>query len=87
MRKFQYGCGVITQKFLWNYFLFKITLNPNKKVEFPSEKQKDMSDDGTWYFLHNLAHSCSMRDILEKLRAPFLTPLPNALHDPLQKLY
>ena len=36
--------------FFMDYFLFKITLNPNKKVEFPSEKQKDMSDDGTFTF-------------------------------------
>ena len=47
MRKFQYGCGVIAQNFLLNYFLFKITLNTSKKVECPSEKPKDMSDDGT----------------------------------------
>ena len=47
MRKFKYGCGEVTQNFLLNYFLFKITLNPSKKVKFSSEKQKDMSDDGT----------------------------------------
>ena len=47
MRKFKYGCGVIGQNFLLNYSLFKITVNPSKKVEFSSEKQKDMSDDGT----------------------------------------
>ena len=46
MRKFKYGCGVIAQNFLLNYSLFKITVNPGKKVEFSSEKQKDMSDDG-----------------------------------------
>ena len=46
MRKFKYGCGVIAQNFLLNYSLFKITLNPSKKDEFLSEKQKDMSDDG-----------------------------------------
>ena len=46
MRKFKYGCGVVTQNFLLNYSLFKITVNPSKKVEFSSEKQKDMSDDG-----------------------------------------
>ena len=40
--------SVIAQKFSLNYFLFKITLSPSKKVEFPSEKQKDMSDDGSW---------------------------------------
>ena len=47
MRKFKYGCGEVTQNFLLNYSLFKITLNPSKKVEFSSEKQKYMSDDGT----------------------------------------
>ena len=50
MRKFKYGCGVIGQNFLLNYSLFKITINPSKKVEFSSEKQKDMSDDGTRKF-------------------------------------
>ena len=45
--EFKYGCGVIVQNFLLNYSLFKITANPRKKVEFSSEKQKDMSDDGT----------------------------------------
>ena len=48
MRKFKYGCGVIAQNFLLNYSLFKITANPCKKVEFSSEKQKDMSVDGIW---------------------------------------
>ena len=47
MRKFKYGCGVVTQNFLLNYSLFKITINLSKKVEFSSEKQKDMSDDGS----------------------------------------
>ena len=46
MREFNYGYGVVTQNFLMNYFLFNITLNPCKKAEFLSEKQKDMSDDG-----------------------------------------
>ena len=46
IRKFKYGCGVVTQNFLLNYSLFKITINLSKKVEFSSEKQKDMSDDG-----------------------------------------
>ena len=45
--KLKYGCVVVTQNFLFNYSLFKIILNPSKKVEFSSEKQKDMSDDGT----------------------------------------
>ena len=48
MKKFKYGCGEVTQNFLLNYFLFKTTLNPSKQVEFHSEKQKDMSDDGIW---------------------------------------
>ena len=47
MRKLKHGCGVVAQNLLLNYSLFKITLNPSKKVEFSSEKQKDMSDDGT----------------------------------------
>ena len=46
MRKLKHECGVVAQNFLLNYSLFKITLNPSKKVEFSSEKQKDMSDDG-----------------------------------------
>ena len=46
MRKLKHGCGVVAQNFLLNYSLFKITLNPSKKVEFLSEKQKDVSDDG-----------------------------------------
>ena len=46
MRKLKHGCGVVAQNFLLNYSLFKITLNPSKKVEFSSEKQKDMSVDG-----------------------------------------
>ena len=50
MRKLNYGCGVVAQNFLLNYSLFKITLNPSKKVEFSSEKQKDMSDDGIFLF-------------------------------------
>ena len=47
MRKLKHGCGVVAQNFLLNYSLFKITLNPSKKVEFSLEKQKDMSDDGS----------------------------------------
>ena len=47
MRKLKHGCGVVAQNFLLNYSLFKITLNPSKKVEFSSEKQKDMSVDGS----------------------------------------
>ena len=45
--KLKYGCVVVTQIFLFNYSLFKIILNPSKKVEFSSENQKDMSVDGT----------------------------------------
>ena len=44
-RKFNYGCGVVTQNFLMSYSLFKITVKSSKKVDFSSEKQKDMSDD------------------------------------------
>ena len=44
--KLKYGCVVVTQNFLFNYSLFKIILNPSKKVEFSSENQKDMSVDG-----------------------------------------
>ena len=47
MRKFKYGCRLVTQNFLLNLSLFKITINLSKKVDFSSEKQKDMSDDGT----------------------------------------
>ena len=46
-REFNYGCGVVTQNFLLNYSLFKIIAKPSRKVQFSSEKQKDMSDDGT----------------------------------------
>ena len=45
-REFNYGCGVVTQNFLLNYSLFKIIAKPSRKVQFSSEKQKDMSDDG-----------------------------------------
>ena len=45
--KLKYGCVVVTQNFLFNYSLFKIILNPSKKVEFSSENQKDVSVDGT----------------------------------------
>ena len=44
--KLKYVCVVVTQNFLFNYSLFKITLNPSKKVKFSSENQKDMSVDG-----------------------------------------
>ena len=47
--KLKYGCVVVTQNFLFNYSLFKIILNPSKKVEFSSENQKDMSVDGTLF--------------------------------------
>ena len=47
--KLKYGCVVVTQNFLFNYSLFKIILNPSKKVGFSSENQKDMSVDGTFY--------------------------------------
>ena len=44
--KLKYGCVVVTQNFLFNYSLFKIILNPSKKVELSSENQKDVSVDG-----------------------------------------
>ena len=47
--KLKYGCVVVTQNFLFNYSLFKIILNPSKKVEFSSENQKDMSVDGSYF--------------------------------------
>ena len=53
--KLKYGCVVVTQIFLFNYSLFKIILNPSKKVEFSSENQKDMSVDGI-YFLSKALH-------------------------------
>ena len=49
--KLKYGCVVVTQNFLFNYSLFKIILNPSKKVEFSSENQKDMSVDGKLDFV------------------------------------
>ena len=48
MREFNYGYGVVPQNFLLNYSLFKIIVNPSRKVQFSSEKQKDMSDDGIY---------------------------------------
>ena len=45
--KLKYGCVVVTQNFLFNYSLFKIILNPSKKVKFSSENQKDVSVDGS----------------------------------------
>ena len=50
MREFNYGCGVITQNFLLNYSVFKIIVNLSRKIKFSSEKQKDMSDDGSRFF-------------------------------------
>ena len=55
MRKLKHACGVVAQNFLLNYILFKITLNPSKKVEFSSEKQKLLSVDGT-IFKHLFIH-------------------------------
>ena len=51
--KLKYGCVVVTQNFLFNYSLFKIILNPSKKVEFSSENQKDMSVDGIIILKYN----------------------------------
>ena len=47
VREFNFGYGVVTQNFLMNYSLFKIFVKPSRKVQFSSEKQKDMSEDGT----------------------------------------
>ena len=60
--KLKYGCVVVTQNFLFNYSLFKIILNPSKKVEFSSENQKDVSVDGNYYkgHSHPSAHACLM---------------------------
>jgi len=46
VREFNHGYGVVTQNFLMNYSLFEIYVKPSRKVQFSSEKQKDMSDDG-----------------------------------------
>ena len=60
--KLKYGCVVVTQNFLFNYSLFKIILNPSKKVEFSSENQKDMSVDGTQVMNSTFNFStCEMR--------------------------
>ena len=57
MRRLKHGCGVVAQNFLLNYSLFKITLNPSKKVKFSLENQKDMSVDGNLFavLLYNFA--------------------------------
>ena len=47
VRKLKYGCVVVAQNFLLNYSFFKIIAKPSRKVQFSSEKQKDMSDDGS----------------------------------------
>ena len=54
--KLKYGCVVVTQNFLFNTSLFKIILNPSKKVEFSSENQKDMSVDGIYSMVPDCAH-------------------------------
>ena len=68
MRKLKHGCGVVAQNFLLNYSLFKITLNPSKKVEFLSEKQKDMSDDGSK--THEIEISVDISPLPANLRNP-----------------
>ena len=45
-REFNYECGEVIQSFALIYSLFKIIAKPSRKVQFSSEKQKDMSDDG-----------------------------------------
>ena len=47
MGKLKHGRGVVAQNFLLNYSFFKIIAKPSRKVQFSSEKQKDMSDDGS----------------------------------------
>ena len=59
--KLKYGCVVVTQNFLFNYSLFKIILNPSKKVEFSSENQKDMSVDGNLPVMESLHGSTPVR--------------------------
>ena len=44
-------CGVIAHNFLLNYSLFEITVNLSKKVQFSSDIQNDMSDDGIYSVL------------------------------------
>ena len=62
MREFNYGYGVVPQNFLLNYSLFKIIVNPSKKVEFSSENQKDVSVDGSDFFAVE-SHSHLILDI------------------------
>ena len=38
IRKFKYGCGVVTQNFLLNYSLFKITINLSKNFRLKNKK-------------------------------------------------
>ena len=58
VRKLKYGCVLVAKNFILNYSLFNIIVNHIKKVEFSSEKQKDMSDDSTLrhfiYFFGNI---------------------------------
>ena len=59
--------GVVTQNFSLNNYLFKlfkIAVNPSKKANFLSEKQKDMSDDSTHnekFLSCNISFSCSLK--------------------------
>ena len=50
MREIYYRCGVVTQNFLLNYSFFKIIAKLSRQVQFSSEKQKDMFDDGSWIY-------------------------------------
>ena len=59
VRKLKYACVVVANNYLLNYFLFKITVNHSKKVEFSSEKQKDMSDDGSLIASKIAEQNCS----------------------------
>ena len=76
MRTLKHGCGVVAQNFLLNYSLFKITLNPSKKVEFSSEKQKDMSDDGSLWSTGSQLLTRPPLVIIENCRFKVQKPLP-----------
>ena len=69
--KLKYGCVVVTQNFLFNYSLFKIILNPSKKVEFSSENQKDMSVDGISHVMQRFKKIMQSFDFFQKLNLCF----------------
>ena len=55
MREFKYGVGVIAPNFLLNLLLVKMSEKSSIKTNFRGKNQKDMSDDGT-YFFHKHEH-------------------------------